>query len=178
MLDGKLDALFKLSIIGSVLLASLSVGYYYVIYLPRRDAQLNFEQKMERARSEDARRAEQARTLAEHERARTEQQALEQRQSAEKAGIKLHYEKCLLSAAADYDVLWAAKCSAYREILLKEHDDCISNRFMTKTICDENHKVPDASASCKLPGAIASAVETSLDRARNCCLQESAAGLN
>jgi len=174
---GKLDAIFKLSIIGSVILASLSVGYYYVLYLPHRDAQLDIERKMERARADDLLHAEQERVLAEQERARSDQRALEQRQLAEKAAIKLSYDNCLLDAEGDYSNAWAAKCNALREVLAKQHADCIADRFMTKAICDESHKVPDASASCKLPHTIAVDVQDSWDKARNRCLQESIAGV-
>ena len=53
-LAGKIDAILKLSVVVSVLLASSSVGYYYLVHLPHREAaaieraeqvQLFFEQQ-------------------------------------------------------------------------------------------------------------------------------------
>ena len=37
----KIDAFLKLSIVAAVLLASASVAYYYVVYLPDRDARID-----------------------------------------------------------------------------------------------------------------------------------------
>ena len=37
---GKIDAFLKLGIVAGVLLASSSVAYYYVVYLPDRDARI------------------------------------------------------------------------------------------------------------------------------------------
>jgi hypothetical protein len=51
-LTGKLDTFLKLSIIASVFIASSSVGYHYLVYLPRRDAQLDFQHQIERNAAE------------------------------------------------------------------------------------------------------------------------------
>jgi hypothetical protein len=85
---GKIDALLKVCIVLSVLLVSSSVGYYYLVYLPARDAQIDFERALENARIDAAKRAEQERTLL-------QQQAIEQRQSAERAATQFRYDACL-----------------------------------------------------------------------------------
>ena len=40
-----IDAIFKVSIIAAVALASVSVAYYYFVYLPARDARLDAEKQ-------------------------------------------------------------------------------------------------------------------------------------
>jgi hypothetical protein len=42
-LAGKIDAILKLTVVASVLLASSSVRYYYLVHLPHRDAQFEPE---------------------------------------------------------------------------------------------------------------------------------------
>jgi hypothetical protein len=42
-LAAKFDGILKLSIIASLLLAASGIGYYYAVYLPGRDAQLDNE---------------------------------------------------------------------------------------------------------------------------------------
>jgi hypothetical protein len=49
---GTVDAFLKVSIAASLLLAAGSVGYYYSIYLPKRDAQIDRERLIERSRVE------------------------------------------------------------------------------------------------------------------------------
>ena len=50
-LAGKIDAILKLSVVASVLLASSSVGYYYLVHLPHQDAQFEPERVLERLRA-------------------------------------------------------------------------------------------------------------------------------
>jgi hypothetical protein len=60
---GKIDAFLKLSIVAGVLLASSSVAYYYVIYLPDRDARIDANNgAAEQRRAEEKAAAEQRRT--------------------------------------------------------------------------------------------------------------------
>jgi hypothetical protein len=96
---GKIDALLKVCVVLSVLLVSSSVGYYYLVYLPARDAQIDFERVLESARIDAAKRAEQERALL-------QQQAIEQRVSAEKAATQFRYDACLSSAGRQYDASW------------------------------------------------------------------------
>jgi len=50
-LAGKIDAILKLSVVASVLFASSSVRYYYLSYLPRRDARFEPERALEQLRT-------------------------------------------------------------------------------------------------------------------------------
>jgi hypothetical protein len=60
-LASKLDALLKLSIIAGVLFASASVGYYFLVYLPQRDAQFDAERVQAKKQAEAAAQAQQER---------------------------------------------------------------------------------------------------------------------
>ena len=62
-LAGKIDAILKLSVVVSVLLASSSFGYYYLVHLPHRDAQFEPERVLERLRAAAKKRAEQEQLL-------------------------------------------------------------------------------------------------------------------
>jgi hypothetical protein len=42
-----IDSLLKLTVIAGVLIASFSVGYYYVVYLPNRDSRLEAQRSIE-----------------------------------------------------------------------------------------------------------------------------------
>jgi hypothetical protein len=76
-LAGKIDAILKLSVVAAVLLASSSVGYYYLVHLPHRDAQFEPEQVLESLRTAEQRRAEQEQLLFEQK--VSEQRAVEQK---------------------------------------------------------------------------------------------------
>jgi hypothetical protein len=80
---GTVDAFLKVSIAASLLLAAGSVGYYYSIYLPKRDAQIDRERLIERSRVEITEKAVAARLQAEKEEA--ESQAAAARLSAQVA---------------------------------------------------------------------------------------------
>ena len=59
----KNNAILKISIVASVLLASSGVGYYYLVYLPQREVQFEPQRVLERFRAAAEKRAEQ-RTVA------------------------------------------------------------------------------------------------------------------
>jgi hypothetical protein len=61
----KVDTFLKASIAASVLIASASIAYYYLHYLPQRDAQVDRIRQMEQARIKFSRQAEQARLIEE-----------------------------------------------------------------------------------------------------------------
>ncbi len=181
-----MTALLKVSIVASVLLASSSAGYYYVVCLPRRDAQLDVERMLERARADDEKRAERERAddekRAERERILSEQRELEQRQSAEKAAAQIRYQTCLSRASNNYEASWAAACKRvgdpYNSLVAKNLADCISKGQMSKKECDLIYKhFEDASPSCALPRVIATDLNADLGKARDRCLQENRAGL-
>jgi hypothetical protein len=124
-LAGKIVVILKLSVVASVLLASSSVGYYYLVYLPHRDAQFEPERVLERLRAAAQKRAEQEQLLFEQqasERRAAEQQAVEERQALEKAN---RYQACLSRATDNYNASRLAVCNRPREKIIKDRDDCI-----------------------------------------------------
>jgi hypothetical protein len=163
-LAGKIDILLKLCIAASVLLASSSVGYYYLLYLPRRDAQLDVERAFERARADALQRMF------------SEQRALEERQSAEKAAAQMRYQTCLNGANTNYQAVRAAACKRLGEQSRRDHDDCVSKN-LGKSFCDVTYAIRDASPNCTLPREISTDFDADADKARDRCLQENRAGL-
>lgn len=172
----KIDAVLKLSIIASLLLASSGIGYYYAVYLPRRDAQLDNE-LLEKIRAYADQRAEQAQLAS-------EQPEMEQRQSAEKVATEMEkaaaetgYQTCLNSASVTHDASWAAECKRLAEKAVEGHAECLSRSKLSQGYCDTAYRTRDASPNCTLPLAIATSLDGDLNRARNRCLQERNAAL-
>jgi hypothetical protein len=90
----KIDAILRRSVVASVVLASTPVGYYYLVHLPRRDAQFESDRAFERLRAAAQKHAEQEQLLFEQraaEQRAAEQQAREERQALEKAN---RYQAC------------------------------------------------------------------------------------
>jgi hypothetical protein len=175
-LAGKIDAILKLTVVASVLFASSSAGYYYLVYLPHRDAQFEPERVLERLRAAAQKRAEQEQLLFEQqasEQRAAEQQALEERQALEKAD---RYQACLSRATENYNASRLTACNRPQEKIIKDHDDCIKLGF-TKKVCDMAHVVREASPNCSLPRAVALALDADVEKARDRCLEEDGLGL-
>src|SRR5271154_2098628 len=129
-----MDAFLKLSVVVSVLLASSSVGYYYLVHLPHRDAQFEPEQALERWRAAAEKRAGQELLLFEQQvsdQRAAEQQAEEERRTLEKAN---RYQACLSRATDNYNASRLAACNRPQEKIIKDHDDCIKLGF-SKRVC-------------------------------------------
>ena len=184
---GKLDTFLKLSIIVSVLMASASVGYYYLVYLPRRDAQLDFQHQLERKGDEAEKRQERARAEAERSALREQVlKELEARQAAEKAAAQERYQDCLRLARSDYEATWAASCKEFGDIFRKSRNDCIKEHKITagdmkksKQECGSwDQSIAEYSSStCNLPRPRGTDIAASHEKARDRCLQENKAGL-
>jgi len=175
-LAAKIDAALKVSIVVSVLLASSSVGYYYLVYLPQRDAQFEPQRMLERFRAAAEKRAEQELLLFEQKVSKqraVEQKAVEERQALEKAN---RYEACLSRATDVYNTSRLAACNRPREKIIKDQDDCVQLGFSRK-VCAMAHIVPEASPNCTLPRTVTLALDADVEKARNRCLQEDRAGL-
>jgi hypothetical protein len=168
-LVGKIDAILKVSVIASVLLASSSVGYYYLVYLPQRDAQIEPERALERLRAAAEKRAKQEQLLVEQqasERRAAEQKAIEEQQKVERAA---RYQACLSRATDDYNAARLAACNRPQQKIIKDRDDCVKLGF-PKNVCDMAHVVHEASPDCKLPRSVASALDADAEKARDHCL--------
>lgn len=172
---GKIDAILKLSVVASVLFASSSAGYYYLSYLPRRDARFEPERALEQLRTAAQRRAEREQLLLQQqvsEQRALEQQAAEQRQLREKAD---RYQACLRHVTDSYNESRIAACNRLQEKVIKDRDNCIRLGFRKK-VCDLAHVVREPSPDCPLPPAIASSLDTDAQKARDRCLDENGAG--
>jgi cell division protein FtsN len=169
---GKIDAVLKLTIVASVLLASSSVGYYYSVYLPHRDEP---RRVVERFRAAGEKRAEQEQLLFEQrasEQRAAEQRAAEGRQASEKAN---RYQACLTRATGSYNASRLAACNRPREKIIKDRDDCIKLGFAEK-VCAMAHVVREASPNCTLPRAVALSLDADAEKARDRCLEEDKEG--
>jgi hypothetical protein len=174
-LAGKIDALLKLSIVASVLVASSSVGYYYLSYLPRRDARFEPVRALEQLRVAAQKRAEQEQLLLQQqvsEQRALEQHAAERRQLQEKAD---RYQACLGHVTDDYNDSRTAACNRLQEKVIKDHDNCIRLGFRKK-VCDLAHPVHEPSPNCPLPPMIARNLDAGAEKARDRCREESDAG--
>jgi hypothetical protein len=199
---GRIDAFLKLSVIAGVLVASSSVAYYYVVYLPRRDAQLDVEQAWERARADAERRAEWERALSEQraseqrasERRASEQRASEQRASEQRASEQRASEQRASEQGASderqstenataqmrYQVCLSSAQSKYaaawtescRRLGIKDRAECVAASYGPKELCDTMQKDRDVSPDCWLPRAIGTHIKTELKKARDHCSQE------
>jgi SPOR domain len=170
-LAGKIDAILKLSVVASVLLASSSVGYYYLVHLPHRDAQFEPERVLERLRAVAKKRAEQEEWLFEQqasERRAAEQQRVEERQTVEKAN---RYQACLNQATDNYNASRLAACNRAREKIIKDQDDCVKLGF-SRGVCAMAHVVREASPNCTLPRTVALTLDTDVEKARDRCMEE------
>jgi hypothetical protein len=159
---GKIDAFLKLSVVAAVLLASSSVAYYYVVYLPERDARIDAD----KAATEQRRAAGKA--------------ATEQNRSEEQLSAKLRYDRCLREAQDIYNSDWASNCGLRRQEaaqIAQKHARCVADPANDKNLCDQHYTVPDASPNCALPRVLATDLEARLNKARQLCLQASKAGL-
>jgi hypothetical protein len=167
----KSDAILKRSVVASVMLASFPVGYYYLVHLPRQDAQLEPERVLERLRTAAQKRAEQELPLFEQkisERRAAEQKAAEERQALEKAD---RYQACLRSATDSYNASRLAACNRPRDKIIKDQDDCVKLGF-SRNVCAMAHTVPDASPNCTLPRTVRLALDADVEKIRNRCLED------
>jgi cell division septation protein DedD len=167
----KIDAILKRSVVASVLGASSPVGYYYLVHLPRQDAQLESEQVLERLRTAAQKRAEQELSLFEQkvsEQRAAEQKAAEERQALEKAN---RYQACLSRATDSYNASRLAACNRTREKIIKDQDDCFNLGF-SRNVCAMAHVVPEPSPSCTLPRTVRLALDADVEKARDRCVEE------
>jgi hypothetical protein len=169
-LEFSINALLKMSIIASLLIGSSGVGYYYAIYLPRRDVQLDEQHAQERARIAAEKRARQERFAA-------EQKESEQRQAAAKAGADTRYQSCVKTATASHDSSWAAECKHLAEKAKADHDECLTKSKLSRGYCDAAYRNRDNSPNCTLPQKIATDLDGDLNTARNRCQRERKAAL-
>jgi hypothetical protein len=169
-LAGAIDSLLKISIAASVLIASGSISYYYMRYLPERDAQIENERKLENARTEYARQVEQSRAAA-------EKTADIERQAADKEATQTRYKICLKNADSNYSFAWADQCRKIADAAQKNRSECISKSTTDKSSCDLIYPKVDFNPDCSLNRAIGNDLNDQLQKSHERCLQESRLGL-
>src|SRR6516165_1477457 len=132
---GKIDALLKLSIVAAVLLASSSVAYYHLIYLPERDARIDAAKAAaEQRRSYEAAAAEQR---------RADEAALAERLRAiDKTTARKLYELCVSEAEDDYNLNWTNNCASKTSCTLPAYiaDGLNTNRNKARDRCLQEFK--------------------------------------
>jgi hypothetical protein len=177
---GPIDTFLKVSTAAAALFAAASVGYYFLLYLPQRDAQLDRERRLDAARIEYSRQAEQARISAEkaneQARAAAEKHDLEARQEVAREAIQTRYRSCVRNAEINYSSAWAEGCKQQSDRASKAYRNCMKdpNNSFCDTLYSERANL---SLDCSLPRALGTDISESLDKARKRCLDESQAGL-
>jgi hypothetical protein len=173
-LRAKNVAILKLTLVASLLLASSGVGYYYLVYLPQREVELEPQRVAERFRAAAEKRvelAEQELSLFEQKvsgQRAAEQKMAEERQALEKSN---RYQACLSRATDSYNSSRLAACNRSREKIIKDQDDCFNLGF-SRNVCAMAHVIPEATARCRLPRTVALALDAEVELARNGCLEE------
>jgi hypothetical protein len=178
-LPGRIDTFLKLSIIASAFMVAASAAYYYLVFLPQRDAQLIMERKLERAGVEALRREQAARAEAEKSAARERMlsERREEREAAKKAAAQSRHQMCLDRAQEGYSASWAVACKRIAVQAAKDYTECTSSMGLSKEVCDKTYPDRHASSTCGLPHAIKTDLTANLEKARDRCSQENKMGL-
>jgi hypothetical protein len=167
---GSVDTFLKLCVGVSLLGAASSIGYYYAVYLPSRDAQFDRDRKLEAARVEYSRQTEQARLAAEKRDAEIEQ-------AAAREAVHARYQNCVRRAEDFYSSSWANQCNRIADKAAKELKDCLSQGILNKGSCESIYGGRDSSPNYSLPRPVGSDLGDELDKSRKRCLDESRAVL-
>lgn len=167
---GPVDAFLKVSIAAAALFASASVGYYYVLYLPQRDAQIDIERQIEAAKTELARQADQARQAA-------EKRDAEEKQAAVREAVQARYRNCVRRVEVNYSAQWTGECKRIADKAAKDHKDCLAKATFGKEVCDTMYADRNSPSECSLPRMLANDITEILDKGRKRCFDESQAGL-
>ena len=154
---GVADTVLKLSIALAFLIAGVSVGYYFLVYVPGKDA-----------------RAQAAATAAAaNAKATASAQAAASQQAAAKRTA--NYNSCLASADATYHADWDGNCATRSQQREADFNRCAGG-FLSDSECREtNPYIPPA--DCQLPSTIADSLNGELRDAKDRCLQQAKDGL-
>jgi hypothetical protein len=166
----RIDTLLKLSVIVSLLIGSSGAGYYYALYLPQRNAELDQQHLSEQLQAYGHRRTEEARLL-------TQQQQTEQRRAADKAAAESRYQTCLARAGATHDSSWSTQCKVLADQVAQNHTACLASGKLSASYCDAAYRTRDGSPNCSLPLKVSTGLDGDITAARQRCLQERDAAL-
>jgi Tfp pilus assembly protein PilX len=160
------DGFLKFCAAVSLLVAAASVGYYFSVYLPERDAKMDREKQFEQAKAEMARKSEQARLADERE-------AEIKRQSDAAEAKQFRYRVCIANAEDAYTKNWASSCRDAAQTATKKRTDC--QKTSPNLNCDLIYPAADSGPSCTLSGG--AVLNERLEKSRNRCLEESRSGV-
>jgi hypothetical protein len=173
---GLLDTVLKVAVIVSVALGATSVSYYYVFYLPSRDAALDVQRQAERA----AAKAESDRQAAAREAAQAEKEQREVIERAElerhKANARSRYDICMHQTSVNYSSDWDGYCKRKEELRQQNYRSCLDGAD-GKSFCDRTYGQPLPVHDCTLPSAVADGLNSQFERGKSRCLQEFQSGL-
>jgi hypothetical protein len=166
----RINILLKLSVMVSLLIGSSGAAYYYALYLPQRDAELDQEHLSEQLQAYGQRRTEQARLLA-------EERQTEQRRTTDKTVAESGYQTCLARAGVTHDASWSAQCKTLADQTAANHTACLASGKLSSSYCDAAYRTRDGSPNCSLPLKVSTGLDGDLTAARQRCLQEREAAL-
>jgi hypothetical protein len=169
-LAARIDALLKVSVIASLLLASSGVAYYYAVYLPQRDSEQDREIGLQKLYVYGQKRADQERSVA-------QQRDAEQHQAEATMSAGVRYQNCVDDADTGHDASWAAACKRLADKVVQDRADCLSIPNLPQGYCDAAYTTRDGSAHCTLPAEMVADLDAALSTARNRCLHERKAAL-
>jgi hypothetical protein len=148
----------KLALAGAILLPGIAVADYYMVYLPHKDELA--EQDAKQARIEAQQRAD-----AERNR---QQQIQQNRRTA--------YNVCVSNADFKHTLDWNLNCTNQAKPAKEALDGCLAASLMTAAACRQANPVPPE-ADCGLPTYLASAIDSTRDKAKEACLAEAQSGI-
>jgi hypothetical protein len=153
-----IDTILKVAVIVAVTATSSALSYYYIIYLPRRDAQMEAVRQTEMRVAEEKARQEIERAAALERAARHQHEWANER-----------YRLCLSTAERSYSLIWDAECERQSIRQNQQIASCISEqRFGCQSLFDK--KIP--AQDCALPKELADQYNTRLKEERDHCMQE------
>ena len=151
--SGIADTVLKLSVAVAFLIAGVSVGYYFLVYVPAKDA-----------------RAQAAATAAAAN--ATAQQAASQQAATRRAA---NYNSCLAAADTAYHADWNSNCATRSQQREADFNRCVGG-FLSESDCrDQNPYIPPT--DCQLPTVVADSINGELKDAKDRCLQQAKDGL-
>lgn len=161
-MKGLLDIILKASIVVGIAVGSSSIAYYYLIYLPHRDATIDAERKAREIEVKNSRLQEERSRAAEKLRIQNEKDLAINR-----------YELCKIGASTNYNGDWDNTCAQFAEEDAKAQARCKINNEVS--YCIDKFKIRP-SKDCTLPQITADRFQKRVDEAKTRCLQEFQAG--
>jgi hypothetical protein len=154
------NAILKIALAMSALVAGGGVGFYYGIFLPAQDIRRQTQEMRDRKATAD----KEAHALAEQAR-RVEDQA-KRMQAAQTA-----YDDCVNFAELSYKRRWAQSCQSLHDADIAAFEDCADDLFSTDSGCRAKHPIRPAS-DCALPSGMARGLSEARDTRKAQCLSK------